>query len=260
MPPLSNNQKRTKEATKKASYIKRKHKRTKEALRKRAERALQQWKSEFKVFENILKSFVENSRRTRSKDENVLLLLAMKAAIRRRIERKDRYISWTSIEEEIAVDFGIDPHHLKNLRCGLIENGEVHVQICNKRGGAAEGAKKAPNTKLTKEVLLAIAKFVDLTHSEGEAVTSRKIRAHVYTEFGGLELHKSTVLRGMKRLGLNWSPIGRAKRTFASYRVHEIKKYLIGLDKYIREMEKGCLLYTSPSPRDRTRSRMPSSA
>ena len=27
-----------------------------------------------------------------------------------------------------------------------------------------------------------------------------------------------------------------------------------------RGMKKGCLLYTSPSPRDRTRSRMPSSA
>ena len=26
------------------------------------------------------------------------------------------------------------------------------------------------------------------------------------------------------------------------------------------DMQKGCLLYTSPSPRDRTRSRMPSSA
>ena len=36
-------------------------------------------------------------------------------------------------------------------------------------------------------------------------------------------------------------------------------------DKYVSEMEYeeergGCLLYTSPSPRDRTRSRMPSSA
>ena len=30
--------------------------------------------------------------------------------------------------------------------------------------------------------------------------------------------------------------------------------------KNIAEMEQGCLLYTSPSPRDRTRSRMPSSA
>ena len=31
--------------------------------------------------------------------------------------------------------------------------------------------------------------------------------------------------------------------------------YAFGIDLY-----KGCLLYTSPSPRDRTRSRMPSSA
>ena len=29
---------------------------------------------------------------------------------------------------------------------------------------------------------------------------------------------------------------------------------------YSEELKKGCLLYTSPSPRDRTRSRMPSSA
>ena len=32
------------------------------------------------------------------------------------------------------------------------------------------------------------------------------------------------------------------------------------LDTMDLEREKGCLLYTSPSPRDRTRSRMPSSA
>ena len=30
--------------------------------------------------------------------------------------------------------------------------------------------------------------------------------------------------------------------------------------KKIKDMEEPCLLYTSPSPRDRTRSRMPSSA
>ena len=31
-------------------------------------------------------------------------------------------------------------------------------------------------------------------------------------------------------------------------------------DANLRHLYKGCLLYTSPSPRDRTRSRMPSSA
>ena len=31
-------------------------------------------------------------------------------------------------------------------------------------------------------------------------------------------------------------------------------------NKHIKRLERICLLYTSPSPRDRTRSRMPSSA
>ena len=34
----------------------------------------------------------------------------------------------------------------------------------------------------------------------------------------------------------------------------------LGADRFKREKYKDCLLYTSPSPRDRTRSRMPSSA
>ena len=32
------------------------------------------------------------------------------------------------------------------------------------------------------------------------------------------------------------------------------------LDEGMKEIDSSCLLYTSPSPRDRTRSRMPSSA
>ena len=35
---------------------------------------------------------------------------------------------------------------------------------------------------------------------------------------------------------------------------------LMNLATKIKKYNKGCLLYTSPSPRDRTRSRMPSSA
>ena len=38
---------------------------------------------------------------------------------------------------------------------------------------------------------------------------------------------------------------------------------LIGLEEILKRLEehdRNCLLYTSPSPRDRTRSRMPSSA
>ena len=38
------------------------------------------------------------------------------------------------------------------------------------------------------------------------------------------------------------------------------QKHIIGKDKLLYRAIKACLLYTSPSPRDRTRSRMPSSA
>ena len=39
-----------------------------------------------------------------------------------------------------------------------------------------------------------------------------------------------------------------------------ISKLIKGVDVLPFEQYQGCLLYTSPSPRDRTRSRMPSSA
>ena len=40
----------------------------------------------------------------------------------------------------------------------------------------------------------------------------------------------------------------------------QLAMYASGLEKRLLEASKVCLLYTSPSPRDRTRSRMPSSA
>ena len=43
-------------------------------------------------------------------------------------------------------------------------------------------------------------------------------------------------------------------------RIQRKKKYFPGYVLIKSEMDNNCLLYTSPSPRDRTRSRMPSSA
>ena len=40
----------------------------------------------------------------------------------------------------------------------------------------------------------------------------------------------------MKRIGLNWSPIKKTPRTYASYRVHTIREFLIDLDKYLQLM------------------------
>ena len=70
----------------------------------------------------------------------------------------------------------------------------------------------------------------------------------------------------MKRIGISGG-IGSGK-TFISniFKEHNYKIFnsdlvardILNNDKSIRD--KICLLYTSPSPRDRTRSRMPSSA
>ena len=49
----------------------------------------------------------------------------------------------------------------------------------------------------------------------------------------------------------------------AKPKVEEIAEHIISVKEFslvIEEMVQSCLLYTSPSPRDRTRSRMPSSA
>ena len=69
---------------------------------------------------------------------------------------------------------------------------------------------------------------------------------------------------------LNWASI-QSFRTLCSKVTDELQRQLseresnedISLDgKHISDLEitEACLLYTSPSPRDRTRSRMPSSA
>ena len=66
-------------------------------------------------------------------------------------------------------------------------------------------------------------------------------------------------------MGQKVNPIGmrlQVNRTWDSRWYADTKDYgdLLMEDLRMREFIKNCLLYTSPSPRDRTRSRMPSSA
>ena len=62
---------------------------------------------------------------------------------------------------------------------------------------------------------------------------------------------------------LHSSPMHFYKKGKGRYRkapADALRAALASLDRKQREQERICLLYTSPSPRDRTRSRMPSSA
>ena len=53
--------------------------------------------------------------------------------------------------------------------------------------------------------------------------------------------------------------IGSGKST-VSDRFVDLGAVLIDADRIVRELQEPCLLYTSPSPRDLSTSRMPSSA
>ena len=48
--------------------------------------------------------------------------------------------------------------------------------------------------------------------------------------------------------------------TGKTYKIGEVHDGAAVMDWMEQEQERGCLLYTSPSPRDRQKSRMPSSA
>jgi len=54
----------------------------------------------------------------------------------------------------------------------------------------------------------------------------------------------------------------KSEAMLAQIGIHSAAEFLAldPYDVYARLQQAGCLLYTSPSPRDRTRSRMPSSA
>jgi len=121
------------------------------------------------------------------------------------------------------------------LRQGLLDDGELFVFGGELRGSAATDAKQKENTKMTEGILVDITKFVDDCHSIGKAVVARDIRAMLF-EKHGMNVHRTTVGRAVKKLGLSYSPIGRAKRTYASYRVQAIKDYLISLDGYYKKM------------------------
>ena len=59
-------------------------------------------------------------------------------------------------------------------------------------------------------------------------------------------------------MGLDIDILTHDNEEMVSFRSHEI--LLDRLNAVVEDTERPCLLYTSPSPRDRTRSRMPSSA
>ena len=94
------------------------------------------------------------------------------------------------------------------------------------------------NAKVTAEMFKELAKIVDATHSTGKVIVSKMVISHFIDNFGVL-IHQTTVGRMMNRLGLKWGTIKPEVRTYAAYRLRSVRDYLLALDRYIKQMQKG---------------------
>ena len=75
-------------------------------------------------------------------------------------------------------------------------------------------------------------------HSEGRGVVARHIIAHLVDQFDTL-IHRRTAGRMIDKLELSWAPMKETKHTFAAYWKVVMRNYLIKLDKYIKDHNKG---------------------
>ena len=103
-------------------------------------------------------------------------------------------------------------------------------------GGAEEGRKITINQKVLPAMLQVLAAFINETHSRGSLLTARRINTFFLEKFS-LPPHRRTIGRKLQGMGLQWAPTKPLKQTIASYCCKLVCKFLISLDKYVKEME-----------------------
>lgn len=206
------------------------------ATKKRLQRSVNSWKDRLHVFDGFAAGIKNPPGRSRTFNENKLLLLALRAALRRQVQaleanKSEMTMSWTAIEEEVSTDFGVNRNHLTSLRKEFLDDGDVLVwSEDSARGGAAEGYDHSKNRKISPEILKSIAHFIDSEHALGRSVVNRAVRSWLL-ENHSISVGRSTVQRAMKRLGLQWQAIKPVKKTLNAYRLKAIRDFIIGLDK-----------------------------
>ena len=115
-------------------------------------------------------------------------------------------INWSVIESEGATDFHVGREYTTALRKGFLDDGHKYIFGGDDRGYAVGVAAGYYNTKLNKDLLKAIAIYIDDIHSEGEYMVSNGENFHLLHNIG-IDVHITTCGRVMKRIGLNLSPI-----------------------------------------------------
>ena len=223
----------------------RRHSQTVQATKKRKERKANIWRNHLEVFSELKEIIKNPNGRSRTLEENKLLLLALLRELRQRVESMDNgtlhpsSLTWTSIEETVAHDFCVKQANLTELRSTFLDDGDVVVfGQENERGGAAENYDHTKQEKISSEVLLELTKYIDQQHAEGRSVTNRKLRNWLRDEHG-TDVSRRTLQRKLKALGLSWSKVKPQKRTLSSFRLKAIRDYLIEFSNYVQEMENG---------------------
>lgn len=179
MPPPSKRQKKSKGATK-------------AKLAKKSD--LEHWVNQVAIFTDLAYELKNPKGRSRSFEENKLILLATAAELRRQVDKYNNdpdvkpnevKITWTEVEKAVASDFRVGWEHVHDLRKEFIESGGSDVVVWGEdstRGGSSENFDKSAMEKISPNVLLALAKFIDGIHSEGKTVRNRMVRSWLSTE------------------------------------------------------------------------------
>ena len=218
------------------------------ALRMRKKRANDRWESIYNDFNEYSDSIKNPKGKTRSFEENKMLLLGMKAALKRRLNcGEPTKISWTSIDIEMAEDFGYARRDVRAIRKQFFESEGADILIneveeadetdgdgCRKRGHCINNNKQ----KIHLQHLHSILEYVDASHKKGQAVTVRKIRNHLRNDHH-LSISRGQVHYTMKKLGLHYQPLKARRRNMNSFRPERIREYIIGYDKIKRKITSG---------------------
>ena len=102
--------------------------RTEEAKRKQHERKVQRFRSYHNVFDLLSQGLINPQERCRSFEETKLLLLAIKASLRRTLTLDDKVaIRWYQIEEEVQKDLEVEIHYMRELRESFLHDRDVLI-------------------------------------------------------------------------------------------------------------------------------------
>jgi hypothetical protein len=146
----------------------RRRSRTAQALKKHKERLENSWRNQLEVFSDFCQEIKNPNGRSRTLEENKLLILALRAYLRQKVESMNEgdlhpsSINWTLIEEAVARDFCVRREYLTELRRIFLDEGDVVVfGMENARGGAAENYDHSTQQKVSSEHLIEMVKYID---------------------------------------------------------------------------------------------------